>query len=199
MHAEELVEALWPDVEADKGRTRLRNVLGRVRRAAPDLLVRRGITVALGDSVEVDVVRFEDEASRALALVTADPASAERLARSAVDRYRGDLTPDLLYEPWAAAPRERLRQRYVALLDLLAGLAASRGALGEATVLLERALDAEPLDEERYLRAATLLAERRPVAARRFLDRARAAAAELGFPPSRRLVELERMLGTPSD
>jgi DNA-binding SARP family transcriptional activator len=194
LHTEELVEMLWPDTDPGKGRTRLRNVLGRIRRAAGDVLVRRGAVVALAEGAEVDAVRFEDEAARALALASTDPASAERLARAAVGRYRGDLAPDLLYEPWAAAPRERLRQRHVALLDLLGGFAAERGAYGEAASLLERAVDAEPLDEDRYLRAAALLADRQPAIARRFLDRARLVAADLGVPPSPRLLQLEAHL-----
>ena len=61
------------------------------------------------------------------------------------------------YEAWASAPRERLRRRYLDLLDLLSDDAVERGDLDEAIRLLDQAQIAEPLDESRYVRAAELL------------------------------------------
>ncbi len=79
------------------------------------------------------------------------------LARTALARYKGELLPGDRYEPWATAPRERLQRRYLELLDLLAEDAVERGDVDEAIRLLDQAQVAEPLDEERYLRAAELL------------------------------------------
>jgi DNA-binding SARP family transcriptional activator len=118
------------------------------------------------------------------------------LARAATDRYPGDLLPDDRYEPWAAEPRERLRLRYLELLDLLAAQAEASGEADEAARLLQRAIGSEPYDEERYLRLATLLAgQGRSGSARAVLRRARAALAELDLVPSAGFAATERSLG----
>lgn len=148
MHAEELIEALWPDVEPATGRARLRNLLNRVRAAAPDLVVREGESIALAGDVDVDVFRFEDEARRALAAASQRrTGEAATLAMSAVGRYRGSLLPEDPYEPWTAAARERLRGRQLRLLDLLASHAERHDEVDEAARVLDQAILEEPYDD----------------------------------------------------
>ena len=116
--------------------------------------------------------------------------------RSATDRYRGDLLPGDRYEPWAAEPRERLRLRYLELLDLLAAQAEASGEADEAARLVQRAIGSEPYDEERYLRLAALFAEQgRSGSARAALRRAREMLAELDIAPSAEFAATERSLG----
>jgi DNA-binding SARP family transcriptional activator len=55
-------------------------------------------------------------------------------------------------------PRERSQRVYVGLLDLLASTAVQRGDVDAALSLLERGVEAEPYEEERYLRAAQIAA-----------------------------------------
>lgn len=186
MHSEELIEALWPEVDPPTGRARLRNLLNRIRATAPDLVRRDGEVVLLSPAVEVDVLDFEDEANRALAAATdGRTGEAVTLARSALGRYRGTLLPDDPYEPWAAAARERLRTLHVRLLDMLAVQAEREGDVDEAGRLLHRAIAEEQYDEIRYVRLATLLAAQGRIgSAREVLDRAREALTELGLEPS---------------
>ncbi len=71
-------------------------------------VVLSGETVSLvpaGD-VTTDVERFE---------ASADPPAdgSATSAETAIDRYRGDLLPEDLYEQWSEGPRERLRLRYL--------------------------------------------------------------------------------------
>jgi DNA-binding SARP family transcriptional activator len=197
MHVEELIEVLWPDTERAAGRNRLKNLLSRLRAAVGDVLVRDGEVVALAAGVESDAAAFEQEARQALgSLAAGDQVRAATLARSAVERYRGDLLPADPYETWAAEPRERLRLRCLELLDLLAARAEASGEADESARLVQRAIDAEPHDEQRYLKLAALFtAQGRSGSARAVLRRARSMLDELGITPSTDLVAAESALG----
>jgi DNA-binding SARP family transcriptional activator/ATP/maltotriose-dependent transcriptional regulator MalT len=190
-HVEEIAEALWAEVEPRRGRARLRNVLNRLRTTSGDLVVRDGDVLALAGGIDVDLVAFTAEAQAALA--EPDETRAAALGRSAVARCRGEVLPDDRYAEWAAESRERARWRLLTLLDLLVDNAERHDRLDEALRLLERALDVDPDDEDRYLRAARLLlAQARRGGALRMLRRARALSEALELPPSPALVALER-------
>lgn len=189
--ADELIDLLWPEVEPSVGRERLRGVLSRVRRSvAPDLLVRRGPQVTLGESVVVDADTFTAAAAAALRELPDAAGSADR-CRAAVGHYGGELLPADRYSEWTAAPREGLARLLLDLLDRLADQARAAGDVEASVRWMERAIDADPYDEDRYLRAAQLLAAAgRRGRALAMLARAQSAAAALGVPigePVRRL------------
>jgi len=196
MHVEELIEQLWPAVDPPTGRRRLRNLLNRVHAAAGELVRRDGEMLILAPEVECDAERFEADARAALAARSAgDPDRAVVHARSAIERYLGDLLPEDRYEPWAAGARERLRLSCLELLDLLAQDSARRGDVDEAIRLIRRAIDAESDDERRYIRLARLLAAQGRVgSALAVLRQARAMLDRLGLDPSPMMVALERSL-----
>jgi DNA-binding SARP family transcriptional activator/ATP/maltotriose-dependent transcriptional regulator MalT len=199
VHSEELMETLWPGVAPATGRNRLKNLLSRLRAAVGDVLVRDEEMVILGPGATSDAAMFEAEGRRALkARSLGDLLQAAGLARSAVDRYRGDLLPAYRYKAWAAEPRERLRLLYLELLDLLALRAQATGDVDEATRLVQRAIDAEPYDEERYVLLAGLLTSQGRVgSARAVLRRARAMLEEIGLPASDGLRAAEISAGEP--
>jgi DNA-binding SARP family transcriptional activator len=142
----------------------------------------------------VDATAFE----RAVVAVLADPAAPDSpgRARAALDRYTGTLLPDLPYADWAAEPRERLRARQLALLDLLAAAAEQAGDADEALRFLEQAIEVDRFDESRYLQAARLqLVQGRRGRALKTLRDAAGAVRQLGLEPSaehRRLVAATR-------
>jgi two-component SAPR family response regulator len=114
--------------------------------------------------------------------------------------YADELLPLERYSEWAVAARERLRQRFLALLDLLADDAVRRGELTEAIGYARQIVDNDPLDDEAYVRLAGLqLDAGRLGQARETVTRARAAAAELGLSRSRDLVALEERIETEQD
>lgn len=194
-HAEVVIEALWPEVEPASGRKRLRNTLFRLRGAAGDLVVRDGDAISLAPNAEIDALGFDRDARVALAEPDRDQRAA--LAMAAAARYAGDLLPDDPYEEWAAGPREKLRGRYLSLLDLLIADAEARGDVDEAIRLLERAGDADPLDDERPTRAARLLlSQGRRAAAEAAVARAEAILAELGLAAGAELVAMRGALAT---
>jgi DNA-binding SARP family transcriptional activator len=142
--------------------------------------------------VDSDVARFENEARHALAIGMTENRAGVALARAAIVRYRGDLLPDDPYETWAAGPRERLRRRALALLDLCARDAATHQDLDGACRFLEQAMELAPYEEDRHLRVAEhRLAQGRRGSAIRVLGQARAVLQELGLAPTSALTELE--------
>ena len=189
----EAIEDLWPEVEETTGRRRLRNLLNRLRAGCGELVVRDGDALTLAPGTEVDARGFEEAA---LAITSAPDEARPGLARTALARYRGELLPADRYEPWATAHRERLRRRYLELLDLLSEDAVERGDVDEAIRLLDSAQLAEPLDESRYLRAAELLLfQGRRGSAQVLIERARRVARELGLAESPRLSRLSAAVG----
>ena len=99
---EELIELLWPGVELDVGRNRLRQALSTLRRlleppgVAPDSVVNADRqTIGLtSDAVSCDVAEFEQLLRRGA-------------IAQALDCYRGDLLPGFLDE-WVEDERSRL-------------------------------------------------------------------------------------------
>lgn len=192
MALDELVDQLWPDADLDRSRARLRNLLNRIRSRCGDLVVRAGEALRLDPATETDVRAFEE-----LADAVGAAAAPERvgLARLAVAAYAGELLPGDRYEDWAALARERLRRRFLALVDLLADDAEQRGELDEAVRQLDVAIAAEPLDESRSVRAARiLLSQGRRATARRLVLDAIAVLDDLALPAGAELAALRAEL-----
>ena len=168
--------------------------MNRVRAACSELVAREGESLVLSAFAVVDARRFEASAATVLG---AAPGEQAGLARAALAMYAGDLLPADRYEPWASAPRERLRRRYLDLLDLLADDAVERGDLDEAIRLLDQAQLAEPLDESRYGRAAELLLfQGRRGSAAVLVERAVSLRSRLGLPETPTLTRLRDATGT---
>lgn len=182
---EQAIDLLWPDADVTTDRKRLRNLLNRLKAVSGELVVRRGDVLELAPGAELDTRLFEQTAAHAL---RTEPPLRAGLARLAIDTYGGDLPPDDAHEDWAAAPRERLRRRYLAMLDIATDDALARGDLDEAVRMLDAAIVLEPLDESRYLRAGeALLVQGRRASARDLLSRGIAVADDLGVEASAEL------------
>lgn len=194
VHVDELMESLWPSVDPETGRQRLRNVLNRIRASAGEIVVREEESLALLPSVRVDVKTFLVLAERALVAARAE-GPALGAVRSALARYGGPLLPADCYEEFTISLRERVQRRYLALLDLATDEALKVGEVDEAVRLLERAVEADPYDEARYIAVARLRLEQgRRGASLAWARRARAALEELGLTPGTDLLALEAML-----
>lgn len=152
--AEHVIDELWPDADAETGRTRLRRVLARLRRSSGDLVVRDGERLRLPDDTAVDHAAFVEAAREAL---TGTGATQEG-ARIALG-LGGALLPDDTAEEWAVEARREVQRLRLALLDQVANAAAEAGDVDEAVRMLEEAIALVPYDESRYERAAALLEE----------------------------------------
>jgi len=186
------IDELWPDADLDVGRARLRNLLNRVRAACGEVVLRQEAALTLAPDVIVDADRFEQEATAALA---APVDTRVGLCRAALAWSAGELLPADRYADWASIPRERIRRRQLALLDLVAQDAIAREDLDEAGRILDLAITTDPMEEERYVRLArALLAQGRSRRATRVVDQALAICADLGVDPGDELLQLRSEL-----
>lgn len=171
MHREEVVDTLWPDLDAEAGGANLRKAAHHARQALRhrDSVALQGGQVLLFPTrtVTVDAARFEEQAAAALAV--RDPERCAEVART----YGGELLPGCRYEPWCEAPRTRLRARYLELL--------------RASAQWDRLAEAEPTDEpaHRELIRRELAAGNRAAAIRWYARLRAALQASLGVAPDR--------------
>ncbi len=114
MTRDQVIDALWPQLEPEAGAANLRKAAHHARQALGrhDGLVLQAGEVLLWPErpVIVDAQHFEQRADAAL--VQRDPADCADAAAT----YTGDLLPGARFEPWAEATRERLHERHLQLL-----------------------------------------------------------------------------------
>ncbi len=105
LHREQLMDRLWPDLDAAEAAPRLHKAVHFARRAIgldEAVVVRGGMVRLLPDRpVIVDAPGFETAAAEALA------EGESATAAAVLDAYGPDLLPADIYADWAAQPRER--------------------------------------------------------------------------------------------
>lgn len=190
MTVDAAIDAMWPDADGDTGRARLRNLLNRLKQRSGELVIRDGETLRLHPSVSCDLDVFERRCASALSAAADERVG---LARGALALYTGELLPGDIYDDWTIGRRERTKRRYLALADVVAEDAITRGDTDEAVRLLDLAIGAEPLDESRYARMCeVLVAQGRVGTAREVAARAIAALDDVGEVADPRLYALAR-------
>ncbi len=193
---DQVLEALWPYVDPNTARRRLRNLLNRLREDCGELVVRTDSGLALLPGATTDVHDFLAAVESAMA---ADDDPIARCHHAAA-LYRGELLPDDRYEDWCAVDRERLARLHVRVLDRAARLLLSAGEYERALADLDKAIAAEPTDPYRYLDAAEAAsAAGRPDTAAQYVRAATAVLAELALRPDDRFRQRVAALGLASD
>ncbi len=168
---DQVIDALWPQLDPDAGAANLRKAMHHARQALgrhDGIVAQRG-EVALWPErpVTVDAERFEHAADAALA--RRDSAECAESARA----YAGALLPGTRYEPWTEAARERLHARYVDLL--------------RASAQWETLARLEPTDEpaHRALMQRALESGHRATAMRWYASLREALQESIGVAPDR--------------
>lgn len=152
---DELIEAIWNDVDPERVRRNFHPTLSLLRRTlgggGKTLRFRQG-QYLLDPAVtwEVDVETFEALITEGESRVVQEPEAALGLWRRAWSLYRGPLLGDE-EAPWAHQPREELRRRYLRLLRELGKLATSLGNETLAIDALRSVLLEEPFEERIHL------------------------------------------------
>ena len=187
LHREQVIDALWPDLDIRDAAPRLHKAAHYARRALgdPRALVVAGDTLSLfpDSDVAVDAEAFERCAEQALAAdegLGSDEGAAT--AAAAADLWAGDLLPEDPYEAWLDGPRNRLRQLHQ---DVLRRAGRWRD--------LARA---DPADEDACLALAQRLADSgdRRGALRQLERLERALRGELGVTPGPAVASLRAEL-----
>jgi len=178
MNREQVIDTLWPTLEPEAGAANLRKAVHYARQALgrPDAMSLQGgmLTLWPDGPVEVDAETFERQAEAALRLRDAGACA------DAAALCGGELLPAARYEPWADAPRERLRLRWLELL--------------RASAQWERLAALEPTDEpaHRALMARELDAGNRAAAVRWYARLRDALQHTLGVLPDAQTEALYR-------
>lgn len=202
---EQIMEALWPDLDPAQAANQLRVALSSLRRVLepsqpsrrPSAWLRsQGGEVSLTrERLEIDLDQFTTAIERSRQ--TSGDARLRAL-QEAVRLYQGDLLEDAPYEEWAASERERVLQLY---LDAVAALAEAEAAVGRWPEALDRwrAVIARARTDERAWRGAiqALVAMGRRAEAIQAFDQCRAALADLGVSPSPETLHLREAISSP--
>ena len=133
---ETLMETFWPGGDPDASRNCLNVAVSSLRRSlrplfgdVPVVLHRHG-TYQFNPAIEVwvDVEHFESNSAEGLRRYTNDDLpGATVVLTDAVDLYRGAFLDDDPFEEWTSATRERLRVRFLDVLDRLSEIAFVQG------------------------------------------------------------------------
>lgn len=131
---DQVMEAMWPHLEADAAAANLRKAAHHARRTlgANDAVVLRQGAVALFPSARVRTDLTELEAGAREALDQGDVPACRRL----IERFPGELLPDSLYEEWTQSARRRLQTTRIALI--------------KSAGMWERLIELDPTDESAY-------------------------------------------------
>ena len=178
---DQVLEALWPDLDPEQGSNSLHQTIYFLRRVI-DPSYRAGVAAEYihydTEVVWLDPKLVDARSWHCRQLLTQRPES-EQLVEALVLNYRGKFAADFAYEDWAASYRESLHAGYLAVIErAVAGALGSSGlrwrlwvgqnALGidpeadlvEAHVIrLYRELGAPAAAAEQYAHYSTMLRE----------------------------------------
>ncbi len=153
---EQVMEAIWPDLEVDVAANRLNGAVHELRQILePDIsrpatsrllrLERDILQLADRSLIWVDAEAFELLLKDAYA--NSDLEQAARLLEEADALYRGSYLIEELYSEWATQRRDALQRRWVGLLLNLAKLRMAHRSFSAAIEVLDRLRTAEPANE----------------------------------------------------
>jgi predicted ATPase/DNA-binding SARP family transcriptional activator len=188
---EQAMALFWPDAGPDAASDSLRSsltILRQTLRPAADLIGadRYHIWINPASDYWCDADEFERLARRALA--GSDPVPYQE----ALALYQGDYLPGDLYDDWATARRDNLRELWFQLAGGLAALYEQAGQLDAAVALLKQVGAQDLCREDLQARLMRLLAQqgRRVEALRHFQQVREALQRELEVDPAPDTVEL---------
>lgn len=152
---EKLIDVLWPQEEGDAGARALNVALTRLRKllASTEVIQFGDGKVSLDLSrCWVDVFTFERLISNLPRTVEALNADQLDAAQRACELYRGSFLAADADVPWTIAARERLRNKFVEAIELLAQHFEAREDWDRAAQLYRRGIEADPLFERFHQR-----------------------------------------------
>lgn len=196
LHREQIVEALWPEVDLDSALNSFGKALHAARHALePELPPRHcshylrltdGMLALETKHVVIDADRFERVAEDALRRRQTEAYEA------ALAVYTGELLPEDRYEDWCTERRASLAELRAQLLLGLADALEQRGAGIESAERLRQVVSEDPTREEVHRRLIRIWAElgKRDKAVRQFHACEEALRRHLDLKPQKETIEL---------
>ena len=155
MPEEKLIDALWPQEEGDTGARALNVASTRLRK----LLASTEAIQFSDGKVSLDLSRCWVDAFAFERLLAGLPSAVEALSADSLDAaqracelYRGGFLAADADVPWTIATRERLRNKFVEAIELLAQHFEAREDWDRAAQLYRRGIEADPLFERFHQR-----------------------------------------------
>ncbi|HEX4526609.1 MAG TPA: ABC transporter substrate-binding protein [Gaiellaceae bacterium] len=198
--ADALIDSVWGERAPASARHLVHEYVSRIRAAFGDgsLIVTRAPGYAVEhDSCELDTMRFARLVGRARSAVAASDLDAALPAfEEALGLWRGDVLCDLALEGDARAAAARLDDQRRAVQSERVEVALAVGRHHQLIPDLERAVAAEPLDEQlrRQLMLALYRDGRQADALARFREGRHTLVEQLGIEPGAELRALEQAI-----
>jgi DNA-binding SARP family transcriptional activator len=195
VHREALIEAIWPEAQAEAGMRNLQVAVSTLRRfLEPAVGLAReahSYRLALPAGHAVDVLRFEEACAAArTARAAGDSAAAQAALQLALDAYRGELLPTDGPAEWVVAARDRYRAQAGEAAEALAELQLAGGAAARAAETCKRGLGIDRYRDPLWRLLAT--------AHERGGDQAAAARARRGYEQMLQEMGLEAVSPAPA-
>jgi DNA-binding SARP family transcriptional activator len=197
---ERIIEELWPEIEPGQGAARFDRTASLIRTRARGRESTRMFLERVGDSYRLERVAWWVDAWEFERLIkeagrSEDQADSVTMLRGAVALYRGEFCDDQYYS-WAETIRERYRSLFVEASARLADLLTEAGGHEEALLVLDRAIEADPVCEDLTRRAMAIEAAlgRRAAALSRYRKTEAVLDTELGVEPDPETQGLIRQL-----
>jgi DNA-binding SARP family transcriptional activator len=198
VHREQLMEPLWPDLDAAPAGANLRKAIYQARGALDGVSQGAGRLIEfVGDVVSLTVVGLTvDVQSFRSSLDAARRAGDADRYRRALDVFGGELLPDDPYEEWTSGPRRELREEYLAALAEMSEVLEAAGALTSATEAVRLVVAVDPTREESHVALMRLyaLAGRRGDALRQYDYLVEVLDNELGIEPGVKVQRLREQI-----
>jgi Bacterial transcriptional activator domain./IstB-like ATP binding protein. len=194
---EQIIDALWPDLEIENAGSRLDRAVhslrqvfepGRGRPATSPLLLTERDLLVLADypRVWVDADSFEQLIAQAHdSRLSDDPGQREQLLREAAALYGGEFLPEDQRNEWTRARRDALQRSYIGLLLELADLMIKRNDLTGAIDPLDKLIAVDATNEAGVQRLMIVLEQlgRRGEAMRAFKTLVKVLQRDYGIVP----------------
>jgi two-component SAPR family response regulator len=190
---DEIIEALWPEMDADRAAKNFHATSHYVRRAMREkglgeiLIHLRGSYELRCDEVQCDMLRFDDLRESARRQGPEEIEALEEMASLYQGAYLGDKGYD-----WALESRAFYEREFSRLQLVLAERQAAGGDLPAACGTLQRLLEHNPLAEEAHEKLILLYLKTgdRKTAVEQYKNYKKRLLDELGVQPADRLKEL---------
>jgi len=195
LHRDQVIEALWPHLDAEAGENQLHKNIHYLRQALHEhggapLVRLEGPLVLLDNHAQIDAACFAEKARTALGPPASPPDAAP--LEEALALYAGALLPEDQYEPWCDRPRAELADLAQRLRLAAAAARERHGDFEGAAQHYERVVADDRAREEAHrglMRAYAALGQR-DRALRQYDACAAALVDEVGALPSRETAQL---------
>jgi len=193
---EEIIDIFWVDLTLDESRLRFKNAIYRLRHAAgKDVIVFDEEVYRFNSALdyEYDAEIFQREVRQTESVEDREKQILHY--RNAIKIYKGDYLPEL-GSYWVVTERERLQQLYMETLLKLAGLYLEKRQYEAALSCCQRAIGADPYQEEAYRMAMRVYAAmgNRAAVVRQYEQCNQALQEGIGIPPSEQTRTLYEVL-----